>query len=115
MMRAHKLKTWPEQFAALEREEKTCELRFADRDYRVGDYLMLMEFKPSADTLTGKYIFRKITHILTGDVVPRALICGHVVLSVAPCDGMEEAILLGNHTLYQKAEWIDPPKETASA
>lgn len=114
-MRAHKLKTWTEPYKDVEREDKTCELRKADRDYRVGDYLMLMEFVPSADSLTGKYLFRRITHILTGDVVPRGMLDGFVVLSIATCSGGETDALLGQgNAWFGNPEWIAPNSLTAA-
>lgn len=108
-MRAHKLKTWPEPFIAVEAGRKTCELRRADRDFKVGDGLMLVEFDPQRDTLTGRYVCRKITHILTGDVVPRALLDGYVVLSIEPADRFdEEAMLGGENIINSKVEWLKP-------
>jgi hypothetical protein len=112
-MRAHKIKCWPEPYAAIERGDKTCELRKADRDYRVSDYLMLMEFVPSTDSLTGKYLFREITHILTGDVVPRALLDGFVVLSIRECGAAEHNALVGNSE-FRRPEWIAAPLSAAS-
>lgn len=108
-MRAHKLKTWPEPFIAVEAGRKTCELRKADRDYKVGDFLMLVEFDPQRDRTTGRYVCRKITHILTGDVVPRGLIDGFVVLSIEPTDRYDEGALLGqDNVLCQSVEWLKP-------
>lgn len=42
----HNLKTWPEYFRAVRNREKTFELRFNDRDFKVGDVLLLQEFNP---------------------------------------------------------------------
>jgi hypothetical protein len=46
----HELKTWPEPFAAVRRGEKTHEYRVNDRNYAVGDVLVLREWVPHDGT-----------------------------------------------------------------
>jgi hypothetical protein len=75
-MRAHKLKTWPGYFHAVKREEKPFEVRKADRDFKVGDYLCLVEFDPEKDILTGDYLYRRVTYLLTSADAPRGLVDG---------------------------------------
>jgi len=41
----HELKTWPEYFEEILTGKKTFEVRKNDRDYKVGDTLILKEFK----------------------------------------------------------------------
>jgi hypothetical protein len=65
-MRTHKLKTWPEYFSQLRRGEKTFELRANDREFRVGDILVLQEWTPEKQTYTGAQEERVVTHILYG-------------------------------------------------
>lgn len=45
-MKVHFLKTWPGFFLALQKGEKTFELRKNDRDFVCGDVLNLKEFRP---------------------------------------------------------------------
>ena len=46
-MREHELKTWPSPFQAVRRGEKTHEVRGSrDRNFSVGDLLLLREFVP---------------------------------------------------------------------
>lgn len=46
-LKEHALKCWPEYFAALSTGHKTFEIRdTSDRDFRVGDLLVLREFVP---------------------------------------------------------------------
>jgi len=42
----HDLKTWPLYFAAVSSGKKTFEIRKNDRDFKVGDILILKEFIP---------------------------------------------------------------------
>jgi len=109
MIRAHKLKIWPDQFGAVERERKTQELRKADRDFKVGDCLVLVEFDPKHDKLTGRYLCREITHIHRPEDVPRGLLEGFVILSIFPCDKLSEEALLGQGgILAPSVEWVKP-------
>lgn len=65
-MNLHELKTWPEYFKAVERGDKTFEVRKADRDFNVGDFLKLREWNPKKEAYTGKSVIRCITYILPG-------------------------------------------------
>lgn len=108
-MRAHKLKIWPKHFRDVRNGEKKCELRKADRDFRVGDYLMLTEFDPGKDSLTGAYHCCEITHITKGEDVPRALLDGFVILSIESASKSDEEILLGKDSIFRgSVEWVKP-------
>lgn len=81
---AHKLKILPKYFAAVCAGTKRAELRKNDRDYRVGDVLILEEALPGSD-MTGKSVCVRITHVAdVSDYAP-----GYVLLSIAqvwiPC------------------------------
>lgn len=43
---SHKLKTWPDYFQAVWEGRKKFDLRRDDRDYQVGDMLLLREYDP---------------------------------------------------------------------
>lgn len=52
--REHDLKTWPHSWDATKRGEKTFEVRSNhDRDFAVGDVLLLRRWDPEARTLSG--------------------------------------------------------------
>ena len=59
----HKLKLWPEYFDVVIKGIKTFEIRKNDRDYKVGDVLLLQEYIPSEAKFTGRVLDRKITYI----------------------------------------------------
>lgn len=79
----HTLKTWPQYFQAVERGDKTFEIRQNDRGFEVGDELELIEFDPREGAgLTGRAIDCTVTYITTfeqrsGWVVMGIRINGH--------------------------------------
>lgn len=70
-MKIHELKTDPEYFDSILHDWKTLEIRFDDRFYNVGDYLLLRRTALTGKQMitggklsyTGKYILAKISHI----------------------------------------------------
>lgn len=79
-MEIHTLKTWPEPFKAVIANQKTVEVRKADRDFKVGDVLELREFAPDTQTFTGSRCLRRITHVLPGGQF--GIEDGYVVMSI---------------------------------
>lgn len=73
----HCLKTWPAFFAAVVSGEKPFEVRKADRDFRVGDVLVLQEWNPEIEQYTGAMIAKKVTYILDGGAfgLERGFVC----------------------------------------
>ena|SRR5437868_2348434 len=59
----HDLKILPEYFAEVFKDKKTAEIRFDDRDFRIGDTMVLREWKPRKKEYTGRKIIVKITGI----------------------------------------------------
>ncbi len=71
-MKIHELKTDPDSFDSAIYGVKGVEIRFDDRNYQVGDLLVLrrtamsgktMKESGSPVTYTGRYIVAKVTHI----------------------------------------------------
>jgi len=60
----HKVKCWPEHFQSVRRGEKKSELRFNDRNYKVGDGVILEEWCQFTKEYTGEKEFVIITHVL---------------------------------------------------
>ena len=65
-MTTHKLKVWPEYFKALKDGTKTFDVRLNDRNFQIGDLLILQEWNPPTKSYTGQEIERKIVYILGG-------------------------------------------------
>ena len=64
-MTRHELKTWPQYFAAVRSGKKRFEIRRNDREFAVGDVLVLREFDPEQDAYTGQVEERQITFLLS--------------------------------------------------
>lgn len=62
-MKRHILKVLPEFFTPLAKGVKNFEVRLNDRNYQVGDELLLREFQGD---YTGSIILRRIQYILPG-------------------------------------------------
>lgn len=60
----HRLKTWPKTFHAVRLGIKNFELRRNDRDFKVGDTLVLCEYEPELDVYTGNEVRRKVSYIM---------------------------------------------------
>lgn len=78
-MKTHLLKTWPEFFQAVWDGEKTFEFRKNDRDYQVGDNVVLVEWDNKEQLFLGRGIRAKITYVLKEQMgVPE----GYAILSL---------------------------------
>lgn len=64
--RIHELKTWPVYWFKVFMGRKTFEVRKNDRDFKVGDILILKEYDLESDTYTGRNLSRRVTFILEG-------------------------------------------------
>lgn len=84
----HELKTDPQSWDDVYAGFKTHEVRLNDRNYRIGDFLILnrtvhsaAEMKAGAPLLfSGRRLVVQVTHILTG----YGLLPGWVVMSIKP-------------------------------
>lgn len=63
MAKVHFLKTWPEHFQAIHSGNKKFELRKADRDFHVNDFIVLQEYFPEQKTYGGRNLIVQITYI----------------------------------------------------
>lgn len=60
------LKTWPEHFSDVVRGIKDFEVRKNDRNFQIGDHIVLCEYIPEDNNFTGKTCHKTVKHILHG-------------------------------------------------
>jgi Domain of unknown function (DUF3850) len=85
----HHLKCWPKFFEAIKSGKKKHDLRRADdRDFHVGDRLVLEEFDPERRAYTGRTLTVRVTYITSGELpcaLSRdALDPNYCILSISP-------------------------------
>jgi hypothetical protein len=80
-MTTHELKTWPRFFEAVVSGAKPFEVRRNDRDFKVGDRLVLREWNEKAG-YTGQMCQQEVTYVLAGG--PPFVTPGYVVLGLRP-------------------------------
>lgn len=83
----HDLKCWPEFFDAIASGIKTFDLRNNDRNFQVGDSLLLHEYDPTQSKYTGRFLERRISYILghrpdAGCAATYGLRDGYVILAL---------------------------------
>lgn len=76
----HVLKTWPEYFQAVRDGRKRFEVRKSDRDFSVGDLLVLVEWDPQTGQTTNETERRHVTYLLPGGQF--GIEAGFVVLGI---------------------------------
>lgn len=65
--RVHYLKTWPNFHQDVRKLKKRFDIRFNDRDFQVGDILILQEFDPKTCEYThSPDITALVTYVLSG-------------------------------------------------
>lgn len=81
----HCVKSWVHLFQAFKRGEKTHDLRIMDRNYQVGDTIVLCEYDKQNEKYTGRVERAKVTYITSAN---------HVACAFSPsCLHPEYAIL----------------------
>lgn len=59
----HDLKIYTSYFQDVQDRKKNFEIRFNDRNFKVGDILLLREYLPDEDKFTGKSVEREVVYI----------------------------------------------------
>ncbi|MBX0291433.1 DUF3850 domain-containing protein [Hymenobacter sp. HSC-4F20] len=62
----HELKVWPACFAAVLTGSKTFDVRFNDRNFQIGDALLLREYEPESEQYSGRTTARWVSYLLQG-------------------------------------------------
>lgn len=86
----HALKCWPRYFNDIASGKKTFEIRLNDRNFKVGDHLVLLEFDPggivdddqntSKPVFSGNTIVTEVVYIVVGGQF--GLAEGYVVMGI---------------------------------
>ena len=63
-MKTHYLKIWPQYYAETAQGEKFAQLRKNDRNYQIGDRLVLQEYDPKRSVYTGLEITCHVTDLI---------------------------------------------------
>lgn len=66
-MTTHTLKIWPNWFDAVRAGTKTFEVRKDDRGFKLGDKIVLEEFRSGVGEYTGRKLEKMIVYIARGD------------------------------------------------
>lgn len=78
----HFLKTWPEYFGPVRDGFKTFEVRKNDRDFNVGNTVVLLEFDPVVNDYTrSQPVIKYVSYVLKGgqhDIGPDTCVLGFV-------------------------------------
>ena len=105
MNASHKLKTDSEVFQAVVEGRKTFEIRFNDRDFKVGDELVLLETIHTGEQMkhgkpllySGNELRKTVSYVLSG----YGLQDGWVILGITPRAILEAEKKLCHH------HWVD--------
>lgn len=111
-MTRHELKTWPKYFAAVRSGGKRFEIRRNDREFAVGDILVLREFEPETDTFTGQTEERQITFLLSEE--DYGVIHGFVAIGFGEVMPHADASPEGKLTAEQLATWHETQASNAT-
>lgn len=76
---AHELKTWTIYFDLIWKRIKDFEIRLNDRDYKVGDILVLKDFDPVANDYTMRTLIKKVKYVLNDSLFCKE---GYVVMGL---------------------------------
>jgi hypothetical protein len=84
----HHLKCWPHFFDAVVSGQKPFEVRKNDRDFRVGDRIVMYEWHPDdakereAEGYTGREVRGDVTYVMDAEIFAGAVGPGYVVLGM---------------------------------
>lgn len=76
----HNLKTWPQYFRAVQNGSKPFEIRDnTDRNFQVGDFVILHEWDPVDERYVGPKITQMITYVTDFEQKPGYVVFGITV------------------------------------
>jgi hypothetical protein len=81
IMKIHELKCESNYFIEQKNKNKSFEIRKNDRDFKIGDYILLSEVSTGERKYTGRHLMLRITFILFTGGFPEGLKQDYVILS----------------------------------
>jgi len=96
--KTHLLKCWPEFFRAIQRGQKRFEIRRNDRDYQVGDCLVLKEFEPDTQTYSGQQLAERVIYMTVAFQQPEFVVLGIEHVGCLSPTGQVDAALVVPHS-----------------
>jgi hypothetical protein len=79
-MTTHTVKIWPRYFESINSGDQNFDIRQDDRNYQVGDALILEEYRPKVGEYTGRQIKRVISFIHRSGGAPVDDPVAHVIM-----------------------------------
>lgn len=98
----HSVKIEPRFYRMVINGLKPYEVRFNDRDYRVGDYLALNEWDAEKEEYTHKTALFEIVSVLNSEDFPDGINLGYVVLGLSRRYISSETQIQLHHNYYHK-------------
>lgn len=99
----HELKCWPPHFAAIRSGDKSFEIRRNDREFAVGDTVVLKEFSPLDTTFTGQTETRLITFLLSEEEF--GVVHGFVVIGFGHVPQLGDVVPSATLTRDELIDW----------
>jgi len=112
MATVHELKCWPNHFAAVRRGDKAFEIRRNDRDFAVGDQILLREYSPADAAYTGQIELRLITYLLSEEDF--GVVHGFVVIGFGHLPQLSGVTPREDLTRDQLVEWHEISSSNAA-
>lgn len=98
-MTVHHLKCEPQYFAEVLAGRKPFEVRYDDRNYNIGDTLVLMEYSVS-EGATGREVRRLVSYLLRDfEGLRRNWVAMGLAVSL-PASSVETAVVCGEQTVF---------------
>lgn len=80
-MKIHELRIYKEYFTLVKSGVKQFEVRLNDREFEIGDELILKEWDKENLVYTGRFLHRKVDYLLKGGQF--GIVEGYVVMSMS--------------------------------
>lgn len=84
----HRVKSWMHLFQPVAAGQKFHDVRIMDRDYQVGDIIVLQEYNRQTCAYTGRELPCEITYITSNEFIPSHTACALSPQALSPHYGV---------------------------